>query len=85
MADKPFDEYDWLYEYTCYECGAVMDIVGDVLVCPKCGHSIEVKDWSTEPQDYEEYYPTREEIVGYGDDDDDENSSGEYYDPMIDE
>ena len=58
MPQEPYidtDEYAWLYEYTCYECGAVMDIVGDVLVCPDCGHSVDVDDWVTEPSDYAEF------------------------------
>lgn len=75
MPQEPYidtDEYAWLYEYTCYECGAVMDIVGDVLVCPDCGHSVDVDDWVTEPSDYEDYYPTREQIVGDDEDDADD-------------
>ena len=62
-----FNCYQWLDEYDCYECGAKMDILDDVLVCPKCGHSVNVEDWVTEPEDYEEYYPTEEEIVGTDD------------------
>ena len=68
-----FNDDPWLDQYSCYECGAVMDIVGDVLVCPKCGHSVELEDWSTEPNDYEEYYPSKEEIIGFGDRRDDED------------
>lgn len=62
----------WLDEYSCYECGANMDLVDDVLVCPKCGHSVNVDDWVTEAEDYEEYYPLKEEIVGYVDEEDNE-------------
>lgn len=61
---KFFERYPWLYEYSCYECGAVMEIIGEVLVCPECGHSVDLEDWITEPEDYEEYYPTREEMIG---------------------
>ena len=39
-----FNDDPWLDQYSCYECGAVMDIVGDVLVCPKCGHSVKLED-----------------------------------------
>ena len=63
------DEYSKLYGYACIECGAMMELEGDVLVCPKCGHSVDLEDWSTEPLDYEEYYPTKEEIFGFEDDD----------------
>lgn len=78
------DEYPWLEEYDCYECGAKMELFDDVLVCPECGHSVKLEDWVTEPDDYELYYPTREEIIGHGDEDD-EDYTGEYYDPEIHE
>ncbi len=70
--DESFDIYDWLEQYNCYECAAVMNLVDDVLVCPKCGHSVDVEDWVTEAEDYEEYYPTKEEFF-----DEDENDDNE--------
>lgn len=70
--DDSFDIYDWLEQYDCYECGAVMDVVGDVLVCPNCGHSVDVEDWVTEAEDYEEYYPTKEEFFDEDGNDDSE-------------
>lgn len=60
-------------EYFCYECGAVMGIVEDVLVCPKCGHSVDLEDWITEPENYEEYYPLKEDAAGFGNRRDDED------------
>ena len=40
-------------EYTCYECGAVMEMADEeVLVCPKCGHSVDIDDYTTEEEDY---------------------------------
>ena len=68
-----FDDDLWKDEYSCYECGAVMDIVEDVLVCPKCGHSVDLEDWITEPEDYEEYYPLKEDAAGFGNRRDDED------------
>jgi DNA-directed RNA polymerase subunit M/transcription elongation factor TFIIS len=43
-------------EYYCYECGAVMEKADDeVLVCPKCKHSVDIEDYITEGED-EEFY-----------------------------
>lgn len=72
--DDSFDIYDWLEQYDCYECGAVMDVVGDVLVCPKCGHSVDVDDWVTEAEDYEEYYPTKEGFFDENAEDEEDDS-----------
>ncbi|MBQ8134803.1 MAG: DNA-directed RNA polymerase I [Clostridia bacterium] len=69
-TDDSFNIYDLLEQYDCYECGAVMDLIDNVLVCPKCGHSVDVEDWVTEAEDYEEYYPTKEQVLGYDEDDD---------------
>lgn len=70
--NESFDVYDWLEQYDCYECGAVMDVVGDVLVCPKCGHSVNIEDWITEAEDDEDEYPTAEEFFDEDDEDEDE-------------
>ena len=44
-------------EYFCYECGAVMKKADEeVLVCPKCGHSVNIDDYVTEEEDYKEFY-----------------------------
>lgn len=69
-----FKDHPWLDEYSCYECGSVMELFDDVLVCPKCKHSIDLEDWITEPEDYEEYYPTREEVIS---EDENEEYDGE--------
>lgn len=63
MPEKSFEDYSWLYDYSCYECGAAMELQDDVLVCPVCGHSVDLEDWVTEPEDYENYYPLKEEIA----------------------
>ncbi len=55
----------FLDNYYCYECGAVMEQVDDVLVCPKCGHSVDVDDYITEEEDYDRFYG----INRYDDDD----------------
>jgi hypothetical protein len=28
----------------------------EVLVCPNCGHSVDIVDYATEEEDYEEFY-----------------------------
>jgi len=44
-------------EYFCYECGTIMDIADlEVLVCPSCHHSVDVEDYSTEEEVYEEIF-----------------------------
>lgn len=61
-------------EYTCYECGAKMKEVGDVLVCPDCKWSIDKEDYQDEEdRDDDRYYnpkyfPTKEEVTGEYDD-----------------
>ncbi len=63
MLDEFIDAF--LNEYSCYECGTAMEQVGDVLVCPKCGHSVDVDDYITEEEDYDRFYG----INRYDDDD----------------
>ena len=44
-------------KYLCYDCGAVMEKADEeVLVCPVCGHSVNIDDYFTEEEDYEELY-----------------------------
>ncbi len=65
-------------DYICSDCGAKMffedEVTEDVLICPDCGHSVDLDHYGIEnEEDYDALYPTREEICGYG-----ENSSGEF-------
>ena len=49
MSENYFDEY------VCYECGAIMEKADEcVLVCSKCGHSVNIDDYMTEEEDYEQ-------------------------------
>lgn len=44
-------------DYECYECGAKMEKADEeVLVCPCCGHSVDIEDYLTEEEDYEQLY-----------------------------
>lgn len=51
---KKFND-DQLEYYDCFECKARMDLVDDVLVCPNCGHSVELEEWAFEEEAYEEF------------------------------
>lgn len=44
-------------KYLCYECGAAMKKADKwVLVCPECGHSVNIGDYMTEEEDYDDLY-----------------------------
>lgn len=70
--------------YICSECGAKMefeDEYKDVLICSKCSHSVDLDRYGSEnDEDYDALYPTKEEVVGYGDD-----CTGENYDEVCGE
>lgn len=59
-------------EYICHECGNLMEFEDeweDILVCPHCGHSVELDDYGCEnEEEYRNLYPTREEIMDIVDD-----------------
>lgn len=59
--------------YICSKCGARMqfeDEWEDILVCLKCGHSVELEQYGMEDdEEYEALYPTREEVCGEFDED----------------
>ena len=43
--------------------------IEDILVCPACGHSVDLDNYGCEDEEnYENLYPTREEILGVADD-----------------
>lgn len=64
--------------YICHECGHLMEFEDeweDTLVCPHCGHSIDLDDYGCEGnEEYENLYPTREEVLGIANDDSEEDS-----------
>lgn len=53
-------------EYICSECGKLMEFEDeweDVLVCPHCGHSVDIDMYGCEnEEDYENLYPTQDEL-----------------------
>ena len=47
---------DGINNYICDECGAMMEKADEeVLVCPSCGHSVDIVDYGHE-HDYDDYY-----------------------------
>lgn len=54
--------------YICSECGKSMEFEDewkDTLVCPHCGHSVDLDRYGFESdEEYESLYPTREEVLG---------------------
>ena len=55
-------------EYVCSQCGEKMEFEDeweDILVCPHCGHSVDLDRYGCEDdEEYEKLYPTREEVLG---------------------
>lgn len=65
-------------EYTCPECGGKMHFADEhVLVCDECNNSVEVEYYAEVIEELTTDSPTREEVLGCGEDDwnDDEDDS----------
>ncbi len=75
--------------YICSRCGSSMEFEDeweDTLVCPNCGHDIDLEHYGFEnDEEYEAQYPTKEEVLGYEEDDDEDNEYGETYDEVCGE
>lgn len=52
--------------YICHECGGTMEFEDeneDSLVCPSCGHSVDLDMYGFEGDEaYEKLYPTEDEV-----------------------
>lgn len=47
----------------------------DTLVCPHCGHSVDLEEYGCEGDEkYENLYPTREEVLGIAADESEEEN-----------
>ncbi len=75
--------------YICYRCGAEMEFEDeweDALICPRCGHSVDLEHYGFEDdEEYEALYPTREEVLGYEEDEEEDNEYGETYEEVCGE
>ncbi len=76
-------------DYICSECGGKMEFEDeweDTLVCPACGHDIDIERYGFEnDEEYEAQYPTKEEVLGYDDEEEEEEHCGETYDEVCGE
>lgn len=73
--------------YICSQCGGPMEFESDnedILVCPRCGHSIDSEFYGQEEKTYEDLYPLLEEDDDEDEDEDDEYS-GELYEEVYNE
>ena len=74
--------------YICSECGAEMDFEDerkDVLICPSCGHSVELERYGFENDEaYDALFPSIDEII-HSEEDEDEEYTGEIYDEVCGE
>lgn len=72
--------------YRCCVCGMPMmfedEKERDVLICtnPECRYETDVDHYGLTDEEYDALYPTKEEILGYGEDEG--NDSGETYDEV---
>ena len=83
--------------HICSQCGSEMEFENeweDVLVCAKCGHSVDTERYGFEnDEDYDALYPTEEEVLGRINDTDDsdetdadeDDDTGEEYDEVCGE
>lgn len=82
--------------YYCSECAELMEFENeneDTLICPHCGHSVDLDHYGFEnEEEYEALYPTKEEVCGEDDEDneedndeDDDDNCGETYDEVCGE
>lgn len=66
-------------EYICHECGELMEFEDeweDTLVCPYCGHSIDLDEYGCEDdEEYENLYPTKKELLDIEDDSEEESNN----------
>lgn len=76
-------------KYICSQCGAPMEFESeneDILVCTRCGHSIDSEFYGQEEKTYEDLYPLLDEDDDEDDDEDeDDECSGELYEEVYNE
>lgn len=60
--------------YICEKCGSVMKFENEweeTLVCEKCGHEIELERYGFTDEEYEDLYPTLDDVLAQEKDSDD--------------
>lgn len=77
-------------KYICSKCGELMEFEDkweDILICPVCGHSVDLDHYGFEnEEDYEKLYPTPEEVLGCDEDiEDDWETYDEVYGELSDD
>lgn len=76
-------------DYVCSKCGARMEFEDeweDTLVCPNCGHDIDLEHYGFEnDEEYEALYPTKEEVLDYDEDEGENNGYEDTYDEVCGE
>lgn len=73
-------------EYPCEKCGELMKWETDwedILICPKCGYSIDSDHYGLTEEEYEALYPTLEEVINQ--EESDEELEGEIYEEVYEE
>lgn len=74
--------------YYCSKCNHLMEFEDeweDSLICPSCGHSVDIDHYGVEDDEaYEALYPTKEEVEGSSDDEE-ADCNGETYDEVYGE
>lgn len=73
-------------KYPCEKCGNLMiweTDREDILVCPKCGYSVDSDHYGFTDEEYEALYPTLEELIDQ--EEDDEDSCEEIYEEVYNE
>ena len=51
--------------YICSQCGKLMEFEDEwreTLVCPACGHSIDLEHYGLDEEEYDSLYPTIDEL-----------------------
>lgn len=72
--------------YFCYECGAEMAKADEeVLVCTKCGHSVDIEDYVAEEEIYDAIFGSRDIYVEDYEGGDNEEFPGEKHEDISSE
>ena len=73
--------------YICPKCGKRMqfenDETRDTLVCLHCGYDMDIDHYGLTDEEYDNFYPTKEQLLGREEDEDDdylEDGADEVYD-----